>query len=354
MESIFLFIGMFGFTAFFIASIFDFFIASPGYKGPVSDHFDGKEFYSIGKGKKVKENVPSKGIFTFLSWAFSRPKSIWMYRGNKFRHIPERRINNKRIFITFINHSTVLIQTDGLNILTDPIWSERASPFIFAGPKRFRAPGVRLQDLPRIDVILLSHNHYDHMDIVTLRELYLRDKPKIYAPLGNSHYLGLKGVLGAKDMDWWDKESLSSEIKLVAVPAQHFSARAISDRNKSLWCGFVLETSRGDIYIAGDTAYGKFIEKIKEKYSKFILGFIPIGAFRPEWLMSPVHISPDDAFLVHKELNIETSVAIHFGTFKLSDDGQDESPNRIRDLVKASGSKAVDFRVLENGQMIML
>lgn len=354
MESIFLFAGVFGFFTCIITFTFDFFIKSPRYKGRVSDHFDGKEFYSIGKGYRIKENIPAENLFSFLKWQIMKPRNNWKCRPNKVHVKPEKMISGKRIFVTFVNHSTVLIQTEGLNILTDPVWSKTVSPFFFLGPKRYSDPGVRFEDLPKIDVVLLSHNHYDHMDLKTLRRLYKRDKPRIFAPLGNSHYLAIKGIPGAVDMDWWDKNNISPEIKLVSVPAQHFSSRAITDRNKSLWCGYVLETSRGPIYFAGDTAYGQFKEKIKEKYSKFILGFVPVAAYKPEWIMGPVHISPYDAFHLRKELNIETTIGIHFGTFKLTDDGQDEGPNIIKDLVKKSIPEKADFRILENGQTVMI
>lgn len=354
MGSIILFIFTFGSLTFFIVFILDFFIASSGYKGKVTDHFDGKGFYNITGGEKIRETIQRKGLFFVLIWLLFRPKKVWQYKKNNLLCVPERRVNNKRIFVTFVNHSTVLIQTDGLNILLDPVWSKRASPFTFLGPKRFRDPGIKFEDLPRIDIVLISHNHYDHMDIKTLREIYRKYRPRIYVPLGNSKYLARKGILGARDMDWWDKEAITPEINLVSVPAQHFSGRAFSDRNRTLWCGYVLETSRGNIYMAGDTAYGKFVDKIKEKYSEFILGFIPIGVWKPVWLMKSVHISPDDAFQMHKELNINTSIGVHHGTFKLSDDGQDEGKDRIKQLVKEDSPKIVDFRVLENGQTVMI
>jgi L-ascorbate metabolism protein UlaG (beta-lactamase superfamily) len=155
-------------------------------------------------------------------------------------------------------------------------------------------------------------------------------------------------------MDWWDKEVINPDISVVCVPSQHFSARAISDRNKTLWSGFVIETPRGPIYFAGDTGYGDFIQSIKQKYDKFILGLIPIGAYKPEWFMAPVHVSPDEAMKIHQDLKIDTSIAIHFGTFKLADDGQDEAKEKIKDIVSKNLLARTDFRVLENGQTVMI
>lgn len=353
MEYIVLFISTFGFLTFIIVFTFDFFIASPGYSGPVTDHFDGKAFHGLNNNHGIGDNFKKINLFSFLSWFFLRKKKVWEYRESKIKPTLESRIEGEKIFITFVNHSTVLMQMNNLNILTDPVWSKRVSPFSFMGPKRYREPGIKLDDLPRIDVVLLTHNHYDHMDIFTLREIYKKYRPKIFTPLGNSLYLKKKGISQAIDMDWWGKKSLSKDVNLVCVPAEHFSSRAFSDRNKTLWSGFVLETSRGNIYFSGDTAYGNFVKKISEKYNSFILGFLPAAVWKPVWLMKPVHISPDDAVQMHKDLNIKTTIGIHHGTFKLSDDGQDEGPDRIRELVKNSSPKTIDFRILENGQTIV-
>ncbi|MFZ2522403.1 MAG: MBL fold metallo-hydrolase [Minisyncoccia bacterium] len=354
MESIVLFISTFGVLTFLIVLFFDFFIASPSYRGRITDHFDGRAFHGMNMLHRIIDDYPKVKFLRALFWLLLRPKSKWQCRKNNHISMPEKRVESEKISVTFVNHSTVLLQAYGLNILTDPVWSRRVSPFSFLGPKRYMEPGVTLENLPRIDYILISHNHYDHMDINTLRKIYKKYRPKIFVPLGNSLYLAKKGIIGAEDMDWWDKKSLTEEVKLTCVPAEHFSSRAFSDRNKTLWCGFVLETKRGNIYFSGDTASGKFSDKIKEKYEKFLLGFIPVAVWKPEWLMRPVHISPDDAFDLHKKLNIETTIGIHHGTFKLSDDGQDDGPDRIRFLVKNSLPKIVDFRILENGQTVLI
>lgn len=348
----FMYLLEFAIVVFVLGFIIDFFISSRGYEGEVSDHFDGKEFFTPGVSPHDKLYEHGHGKF-FWKWILRKPKNHWKYVKNKFRTVPEKRVNSDRVFITYINHSTVLIQTKGLNIITDPVFSKRIGPLPILKLHRYRDPGVKIEELPHIDVVLLSHNHYDHMDIKSLRFISVRDNPKILTPLGNSYYLKTRRVRGAKDMDWWDKEVISQDISVVSVPSQHFSARAISDRNKTLWSGFIIETPRGPIYFAGDTGYGDFIERIKEKYSKFILGLIPIGAYKPEWFMAPVHTSPEEAIKIHKDLNIETSIAIHFGTFKLADDGQDEAKEMIRDIVSNNLIPRVDFRVLENGQSVM-
>lgn len=359
----FLFQVILFFIAFIIAvAIFGFvaniFLASRGYKGAVSDHFDGTHFYSIGmseediqKGEHKKTTRP--GI---LKWALMRDKNKWVKRFVP-TGVPAARVEGSKIVATFINHSTVLLQTEGLNIITDPIWAERASPFSFIGPKRYQNPGVLFSDLPHIDIILLSHNHYDHMDIATLKHIQSKFSPQIFVPLGVADYLARKGVTGAVELDWWDEKTFvipsvaSSTISIASVPSQHFAARAISDRNKSLWMGYVIRTPHGDIYFAGDTGYGAFTEKIAQKYpAGFRFGLIPIGAFKPTWAMSEVHISPEQAFKIKEELSVRMALGIHFGTFRLADDMQDEPTDILRNLRQKKEDDS--FIALENGQSI--
>ncbi len=337
-----------------ISFCIDWFLASKGYKGPKSDHFDGKKFHSY----STEERTGLNNQTSVFKWLLTRPNIKWVWRNNEKHAVPAERVEGDAIVTTFINHSTVLIQTQGINILCDPIWSKRTSPNSFIGPARFRAPGITLEELPPIHIVLISHNHYDHMDVGTLRWLSKTWNPKIVAGLGNAEFLKSKGIDAVHDMDWFDKEIISNNVSIVCAPGQHFSSRALFDRNKTLWCGFIIETPSGPIYFAGDTGYGSFVEKIKEKYPAGIkLAFLPIGAFKPEWFMGPVHISPSQAMQIHKELDIKTSVAIHFGTFHLADDGQDEPQTRIKELIEKhtapDGSKP-DFRILENGEAMVL
>lgn len=324
------------------------FAARP-YRGPRSDHFNGKKFYSWGMrpGNGLEEHNDWK---LFFRWIKHRMTSKWHFEKNRFYAKPGARVLGGEMVVTFVNHSTVLIQTEGLNIITDPVWSKRVSPFIGIGPKRYRSAGVDFKDLPPIDIVLISHNHYDHMDIPTLKRINKKWKPRIYAGLGNAKYLRTHGVRGAMDMDWWDKDVVSKDVSVVCAPGQHFSSRAFSDRNRTLWCGYVVETPHGNIYFAGDTGYGPFIEKLHERYKKFRLAFLPIGAFRPEWFMGPVHASPDKAMQMHHDLKVETSIAIHFGTFHLADDHQDEPLLRIRHLMAVAPEPKPNFIVLENGE----
>ena len=314
------------------------------WNGPVTDHFDGNKFHNRSEADKRTEH-DRKAIYT---WMLSRDKNVWTQREVK-QTKPQERVYGDKLIVTFINHATVLIQTQGKNIITDPMYSKRASPVSFIGPKRYANPGVAFEDLPPIDMVLLSHNHYDHMDIATLRALSEKFKPAIFAPLGNKAYLASKGI-EASELDWWDRKS-EGDFTLMFTPARHFSARALSDRDKTLWGGYVIETENGDIYFSGDTAYGSFISEIHQKYPRgFRLGLIPIGAYKPEAIMSDVHMNPEEAIRAAQELGVKQAVAIHFGTFKLADDGQDEPTTTLDALQKNQGIDI--FAALPNGGSI--
>ena len=315
-------------------------ISTPPYRGPKSDHFDGQEFQNLGHANEGK-------FWDLIRWVTNRKQGFWEKWIEIEQQIPPVPKADD-VIVTFINHSTYLIQTNGFCIITDPVWSERVSPFSFAGPKRNKLPGVAINDIPKIDFILLSHNHYDHLDLNTLKYFYNRDKSKILCPLGNAKFLMSQGILSAQEMDWWDQYKYGEELTIDCVPSQHFSGRSMFDRNQTLWAGYVLQTSTfGKIYFAGDTGYGVHFSQIADKYDSFELGLIPVGAYKPEWFMSPVHISPKEAVVVHDQLKIDTTLAMHFGTFALADDGEEESKLELLSLLK---KKPRDIRIPENGQ----
>jgi L-ascorbate metabolism protein UlaG (beta-lactamase superfamily) len=347
MDVVFTFFGLY-----VLLRLTDHYIAAKGYRGPESDHFNGTVFFSYGNAAKT-----SNSDFTrtkMLKWIFSRKHNGWRWRDIMRTTKPVERVEGGELVVTFVNHATLLIQTEGKNILTDPVWSKRVSPFSFIGPSRFKDVGVKFEDLPPIDVVLLSHNHYDHMDLPTLTRIKTKWDPLIIAGLGNAEYLKGKGFTNIKEMDWWDEQDIEGGVHVVCAPGQHFSSRALSDRNMTLWCGFFIETAHGDIYFAGDTGYGEFVQRIKGRYSKFRLALLPIGAFRPEWFMGPVHISPEQAVTIYDELNITTAIGIHHSTFHLADDGQDEPRERITQITSARKDTAFDFRVPENGEVFTI
>lgn len=311
--------------------------SAPRYKGPKSDHFDGKKFHNL-------EPTEHAGMTDMLKWMTNRDEGPWdEWREIGARPKPPERVAGLRI--TWINHATLLIQTENVNILTDPIWSNRCSPVPFAGPKRHHAPGVRFEDLPPIDVVILSHNHYDHMDVPTLDRLKAEHKPRIFAGLGNGAF-----VKGATDLDWWQSAEITPNVKLHAVPAQHFSSRGFADRDANLWCGWVIETPRGPIYFAGDTGWGSHFAAIRERFGPPRVAMLPIGAFRPVWFMKPVHISPQEAVRAAHVLGAKVSIPMHYGTFHLGDDGQDEPV----EVLRRSMVPGVKFEILEPGAGIDL
>ncbi len=333
-------ISIFGAGAFLGCCTF----SAPGYNGPRSDHFDGTRFFN-------QDAATRQGFLDFLKWITTRTAPEWH---KVAAVIPDtklkERVGKGELQITFINHSTFLIQMDGINILTDPIWSDRTSPVSFSGPQRVHPPGVELTNLPPIDVIVVSHNHYDHLDLPTLNKIALRDRPKIYVSLGNRALLNRSGIEQVREMDWWQEESLSTSLKIVFVPAQHFSGRGMCDHNKTLWGGFVFESSAGAVYFAGDTAFGPHFEQLSGRFKRIRLALLPIGAFRPEWFMSPNHLSPKKAIDAHGILKAHTSVATHFGTFRLGDDEQDEPVKVLRSAIAQADVRTTEFWIMRFGE----
>jgi L-ascorbate metabolism protein UlaG (beta-lactamase superfamily) len=314
------------------------------YRGPASDHFDGRRFHNL-------DNVPHGGLLAFLRWRLGRllggvgawPRWIDTPPGP----LPPEEVGGAGLRVTFVNHSTTLLQTAGRNVLTDPIWSERASPCSWAGPRRHRPPGLRFEDLPPIDLVLLSHNHYDHLDLPTLWRLRRQHSPRFVVPLGVGALLADFDIGPVTEMDWRQEESLPGDISVACVPAQHFSGRGLRDRDATLWCGYVLRGPAGTVYYAGDTGFGRHFKEIAARHGAPRLALLPIGGFLPSWFMGPVHMSPEEAVRAHQLLRARTSVAIHFGTFALADDGEAAPVDGLRAALPEGGN---DFWILAPGE----
>lgn len=287
----------------------------PRHPGPPGPHFDGTRFF---------HDPPVNKSFTeFLRWRFTRaPSEDWELRHERPEvPPPPARVEGDALEITFVNHATVLIQARGLNLLTDPIWSRRASPFRWAGPRRHLQPGVAFDDLPRIDAVLISHNHYDHMDLPTLRRLAERDDPLFLVPLANCAYF--RRVPGARcvELDWWESSSVLPGAVIHAVPARHWSRRGLRDTNRALWSGWVIDAGKS-VYFAGDTGYGEHFAEIRDRLGSPDVALMPIGAYLPRWFMSAQHVDPAEAVLAADVLGAGVTMAMHHACFPLADEGQ--------------------------------
>ena len=317
--------------------------SAPVYRGPKSDHFNGEQFVN---------QEPREPRMTFLEWQRNRDPGPWTkWTDAPPGPPPPRRVAQGALRVTFVNHATTLLQLDGVNVLTDPIWSDRCSPVSFVGPKRVRPPGLRFEELPPIDAVILSHNHYDHMDVPTLKRLAERyPNARFFAGLGNKAFLDSKGLPHVTELDWWQEVQLTPEVKLVSTPSQHFSNRGLSDRDGTLWTSYVLQGPPGVTYFAGDTGYGKHFKQVREKFGPVKLAVLPIGAYKPEAFMEVVHVSPAEAVQASVDLEAKVSVPMHYGTFHLGDDGQEEPVTELRKALEARTEPKPDFWVLGFGE----
>ncbi len=303
-------------------------------------HFDGKRFHN-------PDAPQAPGLLEALRWKLtSRPEPSPSFISDVEPSIPPRRVEGSGLRTTLVNHSTVLLQQRGYNILTDPIWSERASPLSWIGPRRRRKPGVSWEDLPSVDAVLISHNHYDHLDLPTLRRRAALANSTFVVPAGVGRLLRSESIGPAHEVDWGESLSLPG-FTIHCVPALHFSSRGILDRNLTLWCGYVIESQERLVYFAGDTAFGRHFAQIREKFGPPHLALLPIGAYEPRWFMSPVHMTPDEAVRAHEILAARTSIVIHHGTFQLADEGIDTPKKQL-----IACAQHESFLVLKNGQFI--
>jgi L-ascorbate metabolism protein UlaG (beta-lactamase superfamily) len=321
---------------------------SPYYEGPLSDHFDGLRFFD-------PKLVSKRGPLDFWRWQFTRDQAEWPLEApSPFADKPPRRVEGANLRLSFIGHASILLQTGGLNILLDPVWSERASPVSFAGPKRVNVPGVAFDDLPPIDVALVSHGHYDHLDTVTLSAFRTPHRTRVITPLGNdTAILAADSSLAVETHDWGAKIELSREVAVTLAPKRHWSARGITDRNKALWASFVIDTPVGRIYHVGDSGYGDgvYFRAAREAYGPFKLAILPIGAYSPRWFMQENHMNPAEAVLAFRDSGAEYALAHHYGTFRMADDGIDDPPRALDAALKAAGISGERFRKLKPGEV---
>lgn len=323
--------------------------ANTYYSGPVSDHFDGRLFFN-------PDGEEPAGFLNLLRWQLGGGRTAWPSEWpSPFpQAIPERRMSGDALRVTMVGHACLLIQVAGLNILTDPVFSDRASPFTFAGPKRVNPPGIRFEDLPPLDIVLVTHNHYDHLDVATLKAIADRDNPAIVTPLGNDAIIKAEVPRARVTvMDWGGALEAGNGVTIHCEPCHHWSARGLDDRRKALWAAFVIETPAGRIYHIGDTGFHQGINyrAAREKHGGFRLANLPFGAYEPRWFMKAQHQNPDEAVEGMLACNAAHVAGHHWGTFQLTNEGIDDPVKALEASLDARKVARARFRPLRPGEV---
>jgi L-ascorbate metabolism protein UlaG (beta-lactamase superfamily) len=320
-----------------------------GEQAPEWVHFDGKRFFNPA--------APAYGyrVWLVLRWmALRRPQRWPKWHEDPVQPGPPAVLAPHQIAATFVNQSTFLLQMDGVNVLTDPVWSKRASPLRWAWPRRVRRPGLTFDRLPPIHLVLVSHNHYDHMDLPTLRRLRQRFNPLFITGLGNRRYLLKRGLSRVEELDWWQSYAAPGGLTVTMTPARHFSRRGLFDRLLTLWGGFMLTAGSKRVYFTGDSAYDDHFREIGRRLGPIDLALLPIGAYEPRWLMQAAHVNPEEAVQAHLDLAPRLSLGMHFGTFQLTDEAIDAPIDELRRSLRRHGVKEDEFRVPAFGETIVV
>ena len=316
---------------------------APGHSGPGSDHFDGRYF-------RNHEDVRLPNFLMGLRYLLTTRPGRWdTWRELEAVEPPPERVGPNELRATYVNHATTLVQIDGKNVLTDPIWGDRASPFSWAGPRRRHPPGIAWDALPPIDVVLLSHNHYDHLNEPTIKRLAADHDATFVTGLGNGPLLERLGIEKVRELDWGERVELGS-ITIVGQPARHFSGRGFSDRQRTLWMSFVIEGPGGPVYFGGDTSYGTHFADTARECGPMRLAILPIGAYAPRWFMGSLHLNPAEAVRAHLDLGARHSLAMHYGTFRLSEEGQDDPVSALREALAENALTEEAFWLLSPGE----
>jgi L-ascorbate metabolism protein UlaG (beta-lactamase superfamily) len=323
------------------------------YSGPISDHFDGRQFFD-------PDGVPPKSLREVLRWQFGgkRHRTTWpKWVPNPHADQPPAEVNGGKVRLSFVGHASWLIQTGGLNILVDPVWSSRVSPVGWAGPKRHNDPGIAFEALPKVDVVLVSHGHYDHLDIKTLSRLAKTFSPRVVTPLGNDLAMrAANGAIRAEAFDWHDRVELGNGVAVHLVPTRHWTARGMFDRNKALWASFVLETPAGKIYIVCDSGYGEgtHFRRVRDAHGPLRLAILPIGAYEPRWFMRDQHMNPEDAVKALTDCGAQAALGHHHGTFQLTDEPIDAPAKALIEALDAAHIPRERFIAVKPGQVVEL
>ena len=321
-------------------------MGNPYYQGPTTDHFDGTRFFNPGHPST------DRSLADLLRWRMRGHKENWPDSVPVRQTRPQQRVGS--LVVTMVGHASLLIQVADLNITVDPVWSERASPVRFAGPKRLTAPGIAFEDLPSIDTVLITHSHYDHLDASTLSRLWTRDRPRIIAALGTDAIV-TRTVPGTRPEagDWGDTFALAPDVSVTLHSANHWSARSMRDRRMSLWCGFVLQARGTVIYVAGDTGYGdgSIFREVGERFGPPTLAILPLGAYEPRWFMRNQHVDPEEAVRIMLGCGARQALGVHWGTFQLTDEARLAPVTALADACDRLGVLPERFVAMEPGDV---
>lgn len=314
---------------------------------PRSDHFNGKTFFQSHHDHAVRR-------LDFWRWRLTAKPRPWPAHVALAAQPPPPAPRVGEIVATWIGHATFLLQTPHGNLLTDPHFSERASPFAWAGPRRAHPPAVALDALPRIDAVLLSHDHYDHCDLGSLRALATQHDPVFVAPLRHHDLLMQAGAHHIVELDWWQTHALNASLAVTLTPTKHWSNRLGRPRNYRLWGGFFVRASRA-VWFVGDTGYdGEIFRAVRQHCGAPDLALVPIGAYEPRWFMAPMHINPAEAVQLHREVGALRSVGMHWGTFQLTDEARDDPPAALAVAREAAGVRSDEFLVITPGESVVV
>jgi L-ascorbate metabolism protein UlaG (beta-lactamase superfamily) len=317
---------------------------------PITDHCDGERFFN-------PHGLPPRSFSDLPKWWWQRARGAGASWPNSVPPTPARlpaTVPAGHVAATLLGHATWLLQFPGLTVLTDPVFATHAGPFGLLGPKRVQPAALRLGELPRIDVVLLSHNHYDHLDLSALRWLTRHRQPAIIAPLGLKAWLEERGVAGVAQLDWWESRFPQAGVEVTCTPAQHWSSRAPWDRCRTLWGGFMLRTAAGAVYFGGDSGWGPHFAEIPARLGRPGLALLPIGAYEPRWFMEPVHMNPAEAVRAHQALGATRSLGMHHQTWNLTDEGYDAPAQDLVAARAAAGLVESAFVAPTTGETILV
>jgi L-ascorbate metabolism protein UlaG (beta-lactamase superfamily) len=319
------------------------------YNGPLSDHFDGTRFFNPGR-------IEPRGRLDFLRWQLTERGASWpSHVPSPFpQDHPPAAVAGDAMRIAYVGHASFLVQTRRMNILIDPVWAKRASPFGFVGPKRVNLPGIAFDDLPHIHCVLVTHNHYDHMDVGTIERLWRRFAPHFVAPLGNAAILrAALADLAVEAVDWDATVDLGGGMAVHVEPSQHWSARGAFDRSHALWASFVLEAGARKLYCVGDTGFGDgaIFSRVRGRNPGLAMALLPIGAYEPRWFMANAHMNPDDAVQALELCGAAQALGHHWGTFRLTNEAVEQPALDLAAALAARGLPAERFKALRPGEV---